>query len=1180
LASPSGTLNGLALDIAGNIYVANETANSVMKWSPTTQQLTTVVGTGLSLPNWVAVDTSGNVYISDLLNQAIKKWSAATQQVTTLATTTATGLGYPGGIAVDGTGNVYFSSSPQSGGDLWAIPYAFVAPAGVTESAAAGSDSLLPVLPSTAILTGVFAPVSDQSWLTIGNVSNGVVNFSFANNTTSSAQIAHITVLGQPITVTQSGLLSQTITFGTLPNQVLGTAPFTVSATASSGLAVSFGSTTTSICTVSGSTVTLVAVGTCTVQATQGGNPAYAAATPVSESLQVSASGTATFASSQSTLYSNPSYALYGVAVDRSGNVYVTDNAGNQLYELRAVGGAPLPVESSTSSNYGLGAVAVDTGLDAGGLLLYGSYGVNGSSQTAGLGPSVVESYAAGDTGSRVVATGNTYCCFGYREPSAGNAMVVFQSVAVTPGNGGDTVQYSNQMKFLTYTNGTASAVTLLPTQGLVLTLDQWLDASRQNLIYVGLDDKLYYSNYSGTAFGTAVGVSGSALTLTEPFGMAADQNDNVFLTDVGTNQVYMVPWSGSASVNAAGGHYGTQVAIASGLSTPRAVAVDRQGIGYVADTGNNRIVKIQPGAASFGTANVCTASQTTGPCSQTLTLNYNLSGTVAFGTPAITGNADFALAAGGTCTGAVSAAMCTVNVTFTPAANGSRSATLQLLDPLNNVLASTSLTGTGQGNPLVSIAVTPATPSLPDGSSQQFTATGTYADNSTTDLTASVSWSTSDRFNTYISPMGLAFTMLRLDLPAQVTISATQGQVTGSTVATVAVQTISFPAIANQGLSTGTVQVSATATTGFAVLFASQTPSVCTVSGSTVTLLTTGTCTIQASTSPTGITLAAVPVSQSFQIQTGQTIAAPAFSNVALNFGNEAVGVTSASQTVIVTNIATNSLTVSTVAASGDFSQTNNCATVAASGTCTITVTFTPTLSGLRTGFIAISDNASISPQRIRLSGTGVSGSVAGVSLSNVALNFGAQALNTTSAVKAVILTNNGSATLTVSGITATGNFAQTNNCGSVAVAANCTINVTFTPTATGVSRGSVIIADSATGSMHVIRLSGTGTAVAPAVGLSNVNLDFASQATGTTSSAQTITVTNTGSATLTISAVTASGDFAASGCVTSLSAGATCTLSVTFTPSATGARRGTVAITDNAVGSPQMIELFGSGT
>jgi len=93
-------------------------------------------------------------------------------------------------------------------------------------------------------------------------------------------------------------------------------------------------------------------------------------------------------------------------------------------------------------------------------------------------------------------------------------------------------------------------------------------------------------------------------------------------------------------------------------------------------------------------------------------------------------------------------------------------------------------------------------------------------------------------------------------------------------------------------------------------------------------------------------------------------------------------------------------------------------------------------------------------------------------------------------------------------------------------------------------------------------------------------VSLNFGSQITGTTSSAQTITVTNIGNATLTITGVAASGDFAASGCVTSLAAGATCTLSVTFTPTATGARRGTVALTDNVAGSPQMISLFGNGT
>ena len=80
---------------------------------------------------------------------------------------------------------------------------------------------------------------------------------------------------------------SQTITFGALSNQALGTVPFTLSGTASSGLAVSFASTTQAVCTVSGTTVMLVAVGTCTVQATQAGNANYAAATPVNQSFQV-----------------------------------------------------------------------------------------------------------------------------------------------------------------------------------------------------------------------------------------------------------------------------------------------------------------------------------------------------------------------------------------------------------------------------------------------------------------------------------------------------------------------------------------------------------------------------------------------------------------------------------------------------------------------------------------------------------------------------------------------------------------------------------------------------------------------------------------------------------------------------------------------------------------------------
>jgi hypothetical protein len=86
---------------------------------------------------------------------------------------------------------------------------------------------------------------------------------------------------------TPPGLTNQTITFGPLPNKQVTDPPFTVSATASSGLPVSFASLTPAVCTVSGSTVTLVNTGTCTLQATQAGNNIFNPATPVTQSFQV-----------------------------------------------------------------------------------------------------------------------------------------------------------------------------------------------------------------------------------------------------------------------------------------------------------------------------------------------------------------------------------------------------------------------------------------------------------------------------------------------------------------------------------------------------------------------------------------------------------------------------------------------------------------------------------------------------------------------------------------------------------------------------------------------------------------------------------------------------------------------------------------------------------------------------
>jgi transcriptional regulator of nitric oxide reductase len=121
-------------------------------------------------------------------------------------------------------------------------------------------------------------------------VSGAIVTLAAAGNCTIHAaqpgnnNWAAATPVNQSFLVTRG---SQTIAFGALPNQAFGAAPFPVSATASSGLAVSFGSTTPAVCTVSGATVTLIATGACAIQAAQPGNNNWAAATPVTQSFQV-----------------------------------------------------------------------------------------------------------------------------------------------------------------------------------------------------------------------------------------------------------------------------------------------------------------------------------------------------------------------------------------------------------------------------------------------------------------------------------------------------------------------------------------------------------------------------------------------------------------------------------------------------------------------------------------------------------------------------------------------------------------------------------------------------------------------------------------------------------------------------------------------------------------------------
>jgi hypothetical protein len=213
-------------------------------------------------------------------------------------------------------------------------------------------------------------------------------------------------------------------------------------------------------------------------------------------------------------------------------------------------------------------------------------------------------------------------------------------------------------------------------------------------------------------------------------------------------------------------------------------------------------------------------------------------------------------------------------------------------------------------------------------------------------------------------------------------------------------------------------------------------------------------------------------------------------------------------------------------------------------------------------------------------------SGSGTTVTLTPTSLNFGAVAVAVTSPVQRVTLKNTGTAALAISSIAITGTnsaeFAKTaTTCGaSLAVKAACTISVDFKPAATGVRSAAISITDNGSGSPQQVPLSGTGTTAkfAPA------SLSFGDVATGV-SAAKAITLTNIGTAALSITTIAITGTNAADftqthTCGASLAAGAKCTFSITFAPSATGTRSASLSVTDTAAGSPQLIPLTGVGT
>ena len=218
-----------------------------------------------------------------------------------------------------------------------------------------------------------------------------------------------------------------------------------------------------------------------------------------------------------------------------------------------------------------------------------------------------------------------------------------------------------------------------------------------------------------------------------------------------------------------------------------------------------------------------------------------------------------------------------------------------------------------------------------------------------------------------------------------------------------------------------------------------------------------------------------------------------------------------------------------------------------------------------------------------------GTSGLV--LSLSLPALTFAELTAGQSSAPQYVTLKNVGNEVVSLNSIYLTGgnatDFPLANNCNPPALTANqsCALSVLYVPTAAGTSSASIVVASNVPQSPQSVLLAGTAITPGSQVQLKPVNIVFPSTTEGISNNPIVFTLTNAGGAPLHISSTAIGGSniadfsFSQTDCAGTINSGASCTISVTFTPLTAGLRSATWTITDDAAGSPRVVSVTGTG-
>jgi hypothetical protein len=644
---------------------------------------------------------------------------------------------------------------------------------------------------------------------------------------------------------------SQTLSFTSPGNQVLGTGTVALSASASSGLAVGFASNTPLVCTVSGSTLTLVTAGTCSVTASQTGNTTYAAATPVSNSFNVAPAA-------QTISFTSPGAQVLGTAPP----VLAASASSSLPVTLASSTGGVCTVNGSTLALVSVGTCTLTA--NQGGNANYAAAATVTVSFSVSAAPLTAQTISFSSPGNQVL----------------GGGTVTLSATA----SSGLLVSFSSGTQAVCTVSGSGT-LTLLTAGTCTINADQAGNASYQSAPQVS--NSFTVSQRSQTISFTSPGSQGLA-------------TGTVALSATATS--------------------GLSVSFAS--TTPSVCTVSGSTLTLVL-AGTCSVTASQAGNTTYAAAASVSNSFNVSTTSQTITFNSPGNQLLGGGTVALSASATSGLAVSFHST---TTSVCTVS-----------GSTLTL------VLAGTcSVTASQAGN----AAYGPATPvsnsftvsqrsqsiNFPALATQTMV-TGTVALSATATSGLAVSFVSAP-----VSVCTVSGSTLTLVSAGPCTVTASQGgnttyaaapSVSNSFNVSTTSQTITFNSPGNQLLGSGTVALSASATSGLAVTFDSTTTSVCTVSGSTLTLVLAGTCSVTASQVGNAAYAAAAPVSNSFTVsQRSQTIT---FTSP----GNQTVGTTppalvATSSSGLLVTLASSTTGVCTVSGST--------LTLVSAGTCSIT--------------------------------------------------------------------------------------------------------------------------------------------------------------------------------------------------------------------------------------------------